>query len=115
MSAQVRSGSMGPATRGVWSARWRPVEVPEDLGDSAPVTGRVRLPVDIAWSGQSDYDLGVRRQLCRVYEQVLREGTADQVRRYVRASTLLEVWDELVLPEYVRSAWDPWIVAHQGP
>ncbi|MEX0664921.1 MAG: hypothetical protein WD598_09155 [Acidimicrobiia bacterium] len=80
----------------------------------AAITGRIRLPVDIAWSGQSEYDLGVRRQLCRVYEQVLREGTSDQVRRYVRASTLVEVWDELVLPEYVRAAWEPWIAARQG-
>jgi hypothetical protein len=74
----------------------------------------VRLPLDIAWSGQSDYDLGTRRQLLRVYEQVLREGTAVQVRRYVRASTLCEVWDELTLPAYVREAWAPWLVAHRG-
>lgn len=113
MSAQVRSGSVGPSAGGVCSARWRPVAVPDDLDNSAPASGRVRLPVDIAWSGQSDYDLGVRRQLCRVYEQVLREGTAEQVRRYVRASMLLEVWDELVLPEYVRVAWEPWVNAHQ--
>jgi hypothetical protein len=99
---------------GVFSARWRPVEVPEDLDDLAPVEGRVRLPVEIAWSGQPDYDLGDRQQLVRVYEQVLRDGTADEVRRYVRASVLLEIWDELYLPAYVRLAWEPWVAARQG-
>ena len=90
------------------------MEVPGDLDDSAPIEGRVRLPVDIAWSGQSEYDLGVPRQLRRVYEQVLREGTADEVRRYVRATTLYELWDELVLPAYVREAWAPWLAARRG-
>src|SRR5919197_2529524 len=32
------------------------------------------------------------------YGQVLREGTEEHVRCYVRASTLVEVWDELRLP-----------------
>jgi hypothetical protein len=95
----------------VFSARERPVEVPDDLDDSAPSRGRIRLPRDIAWSGQPDYDLDDPQQLPRVYEQVLREGTADEIRSYVRASTLLEVWDELHLPAYVRRAWEPWVRA----
>ena len=44
-----------------------------------------------------------------MYEQVLREGTTDDVRRYVRASKLVEVWDDLILPAYVRAAWEPWL------
>lgn len=98
----------------VFSARERPVEVPDDLDDSAPSSGRVRLPTDIAWSGQPDYDLDDPQQLRRVYEQVLREGTADEIRAYVRASTLLEVWEELFLPPQVRRAWEPWVNAHRG-
>lgn len=98
----------------VFSARWRPVEVPDDLDDSAPQVGRVRLPATVAWSGQPEYDLGDRRQLRLVYEQVLREGTAGEIRTYVRASTLLEVWDELILPPYVRQPWEPWVAARRG-
>ncbi|MGQ0804187.1 MAG: hypothetical protein ACT4PI_10040 [Actinomycetota bacterium] len=71
------------------------------------------MPATIAWSGQPDYDLGDRKQLRRVYEQVLREGTADEVRTHLRASTLLEVWDELYLPAHVRQAWEPWIAARR--
>jgi hypothetical protein len=113
-SRQVRDSDARHPEAAVFSARWRPVEVPDDLDDSAPRTGHVRLPVEIAWSGQPDYGLADRQQLCRVYEQVLREGTAEEVRRYVRASTLLEVWDELYLPMYVRMAWEPWVAAHRG-
>lgn len=114
MSEQLREVDARPGRGGVFSARWRPVDVPHDLDDSATQLGRIRLPATVAWSGQPDYDLGDRRQLRLVYEQVLREGTADEIRAYVRASTLLEVWDELYLPPYVRQAWEPWVAAHRG-
>jgi hypothetical protein len=102
-----------PDDQRAFSARWRPVAVVDDLDDAAPIEGRVTLPADIAWSGQGEYDLADPGQLRRVYEQVLREGTEDQVRRFVRASTLLEVWDDLVLPEYVRAAWEHWVQARR--
>jgi len=40
--------------------------------------------------------------------QVLREGTEDDVRRYVDADQQLELWDQLVLPPAVRRAWADW-------
>jgi hypothetical protein len=120
-SSAGRIWVMSPRTRdardpggGVYSARWRPVEVPDDLDEVAPIKGRVRLPAEIAWSGQPEYDLGDRQQLRRVYEQVLRDGTADEIRHYLRASVLLELWDELFLPTYVRHAWGPWVSARRG-
>jgi hypothetical protein len=92
------------------TARERPVAVPDDLDDSAPVDGLVRLRESIRWSGEPiEYDLADPRHLRSVYEQVLREGTEDDVRRYVRASTLVEVWDDLFLPAYVHAAWEPWL------
>lgn len=109
------SGHDGPPDHArVGTARVRPVDVPFDLDDAASTVGVVRLPSTIAWSGQGDYDLADRGQLCRVYEQVLREGTSSEIRAYVNASTLLEVWDELYLPSYVRTAWEPWVTAHRG-
>lgn len=91
------------------TARVRPVAVPEDLDDTAPVDGVVRLPPWIRWSGSPvAYDLANPRHLRSVYEQVLREGTEDDVRQYLRASVLAEVWDDLYLPSYVRAAWEPW-------
>jgi len=44
----------------------------------------------------------------------LREGTEDDVRAYVRASTLIDVFGELNLPQHVRAAWVPWIAARRG-
>ena len=83
-----------------------------------PTTGVVRLPPWIRWSGEPlDYDLADPRHLRSVYEQVLREGSEEDVRQYIRASTLVEVWDDLFLPGYLREAWEPWIRArrvHQG-
>jgi len=96
------------------TARVRRVAVPVDLGDAAPDHGTVRLPLRLSWSGETmSYDLSNRRHLRRVYEQVLREGTEADVRAYVRATTLLEVWDELWLPPAVRQAWEPWITARR--
>ena len=97
------------------TARERPVAVVEDLDDSGPERGVVRLPRHIRWSGEPiEFDLANPRHLRSVYEQVLREGTDADVRRYVRRTMLLEVWNELFLPEYVRAAWAPWIEAQRA-
>ena len=88
--------------------------VPTDLGDASALKahGRVELPLHIRWSGPPvRYDLDDRADRARVYEQVLREGTEDDVRFYVAEDHLLELWDELVLPPAVREAWAPWIEA----
>lgn len=96
------------------TARVRPVAVPDDLDDAAPIEGTVRLPLAVRWSGEPiDFDLSDPRHLRSVYEQVLREGSEDDVRCYIRASTLVEVWDELYLPQYVRDAWAPWLARHR--
>ena len=70
----------------------------------------VELPLHIRWSGPPiTYDLADRTDRARVYEQVLREGTEADVRFYVNADQLIELWDELVLPPAVRRAWADWI------
>ncbi|MFL5937161.1 MAG: hypothetical protein ACJ744_00845 [Gaiellaceae bacterium] len=103
--AHTRTPELGPATR--------PVAVPDDLGSEPKARGRVELPLHIRWSGPAlTYDLDDRRDRARVYEQVLREGTQDDVRFYVDADHLLELWDELVLPPAVRQAWAGWIARH---
>ena len=102
--AQTRTRTLGPAAR--------PVALPADVDDPAlpKASGRIELPLHIRWSGPPlTYDLDNRGDRARVYEQVLREGTADDVRFYVDADRLLELWDELVLPPAVREAWTAWI------
>jgi hypothetical protein len=52
------------------------------------------------------------RSISRVYEQVLREGTDDDVRYYVHADQLRELFDQLVLPLGVQRAWADWLRRH---
>jgi hypothetical protein len=106
--AQTRTRELGPAAR--------PVAVPADFDQASrpKARGRVELPLHIRWSGPTlSYDLDDRADRARVYEQVLREGTEDDVRLYVEADQLLELWDELVLPPPVRRAWTGWIERHR--
>ncbi len=106
--AHTRSYDLGPAAR--------PVAVPEDLDEpSVPkARGRIELPLHIRWSGPPlTYDLADRGDRARVYEQVLREGTEDDVRFYIDADQLRELWDELVLPPAVRRAWADWLQRHR--
>jgi hypothetical protein len=98
--ANSRSVELGPAAR--------PVAVPADLDTSLlpKASGRVELPLHVRWSGGPIvYDLDDRADRARVYEQVLREGSEDDVRHYIDADQLLDLWDELVLPAAVRRVW----------
>lgn len=103
--ARTRSRELGPAAR--------PVAVPADFDDPSltRARGRIVLPLHIRWSGPPiAYDLGDRSDRARVYEQVLREGSEDDVRFYVDPDQLYELWDELVLPPRVRRAWADWVL-----
>jgi hypothetical protein len=106
--ALSRSATLGPAAR--------PMAVPEDLDDPtmSKASGEVELPLHIRWSGPPiTYDLNDRADRARVYEQVLREGTEDDVRYYVDADQLRELFEELVLPPPVRRAWADWLERHR--
>jgi hypothetical protein len=107
--ARTRTRELGPAAR--------PVALPADFDDpTVPrARGRVELPLHIRWSGPTiTYDLDDRADRVRVYEQVLREGTADDVRFYVNPSRLAELFDELVLPPPVPRAWARWLREHRS-
>lgn len=106
--ASARTSRLGPASR--------PVAVPADLGDASvhKARGRVQLPLHIRWSGPPvSYDLGDRAGRARVYEQVLREGTEDDVRFYIEEDRLLDLWVDLVLPPPVRDTWASWVEEHR--
>lgn len=101
--ATGRPSSLGPAAR--------PVAVPDDVDHSRwrKATGRVELPPHVRWSGAPKvYDLDDQIDRNRVYEQVLREGTDDDVRHFIDTDTLAAAWDSLVLPARVRAAWSDW-------
>jgi hypothetical protein len=91
--------------------------VPEDLDatEVEKVAGVVELPLHIRWSGPPRvYDLADRQDRARVYEQVLREGNDDDVRRFIRVDDLVDLWDELVLPRHVCRAWAEWLQRCRG-
>ncbi len=90
------------------TARVRPVAIPDDLDalDREPLRGEIELPRHVRWSGPAvTYNLDDRAHRRTVYEQVLREGTVENVVRYIRLSELVELWEELYLPNNLRRAW----------
>lgn len=93
-----------------------PPEIPDDVDDPSvdKALGVVTLPGRVNWS-RSDptYDLSDRRQRARVYEQVLREGSADDVRLFIDVDELIDLWDDLVLPAAVSEAWIAWLARHR--
>jgi hypothetical protein len=104
-----RSSTLGPSAR--------PVAIPDDVDDSRAVKaqGMVELPLRVRWSGlRRRYDLGDRADRARVYEQVLAEGTDEDVRFYVVIDDLVDLWPDLVLPHHVRRAWAGWLAVHRG-
>jgi hypothetical protein len=92
------------------AARGRSVWVPDHLPrlNVARAFARVRLPLHLNWSDRGRvFDLASRADRARVYEVVLQEGRPVDILAYVDGALLLDLWDELVLPHAVRSAWAP--------
>ncbi len=78
----------------------------------------MELPLHLGWSDRSrHYDLRDRRQRARVYEIVLREGTPEDILTFIDGALLIDLWDELVLPQPIRDAWHEVVIgraAEQG-
>jgi hypothetical protein len=101
--ARTRSLTLGPAAR--------PVAIPEEFDDrgTPKASGVVTLPLHVRWSDPVvTYDMAVRKDRIRVYEQVLREGTEADVLHFIDPDELVELFDELVLPPKVRRTWEEW-------
>lgn len=95
----------------------RPVSVPGDVDDPRHVkaSGVVQLPSNARWSGPpKTYDLDDPLDRARVYEQVLREGTDDDVRHFIDVDVLKTLWETIVVPARVRVAWPSWFRHHRG-
>ena len=57
------------------------------------------------------FDLRSRADRARVYEIVLQEGTPADILTYIDGVLLVDLWEDLVLPRGIRSAWAPLISA----
>lgn len=118
---QPRGGPWtAPYTLGVMATRrssqvgleTRPVAIPDDVADPSvsKATGQVELPRNVRWSDPPViYDMADRRDRISVYEQVLTEGTEDDVRLFIDVGQLLDLWDDLVSSPRVRIAWQTWL------
>ena len=88
----------------------RDVAVPRALDElRGPLSGRVALPATLFWSGPRPRavrwdlaDIDRRRDL---YEIVLVQGSLDDLRALVNGPALVELWDRMYLPPWVRAAW----------
>jgi glucose/arabinose dehydrogenase len=61
------------------------------------------------------FDLASRADRARVYEVVLQEGRPVDILAYVDGALLIDLWDEMVLPPAVRSAWAPIVRVSLAP
>jgi hypothetical protein len=105
--ARTRGLTLGPAAR--------PVAIPEkfDVRGTPKASGIVTLPFNVRWSDPVvAYDMDVRKDRIRVYEQVLREGTEADVLLFIDPDELVELFDELVLPPKVRQTWEELFERH---
>ncbi|BCL27001.1 hypothetical protein ACFFS2_28685 [Streptomyces aurantiacus] len=83
--------------------------LPESLDElHGPSQGTVELPLHMAWSGMTSYDLSKPRQRMGLYRTVLHEGLHDDLPRYLSQDLLLQLWPVLrtLVGRSVRSVWE---------
>ncbi|MCD9872900.1 hypothetical protein [Streptomyces guryensis] len=83
--------------------------LPESLDElHGPTHGVVDLPLHMAWSGLTSYDLGKPRQRMGLYRTVLHEGLHDDLPRYLNQDLLLQLWPVLrtLVGRTVRAVWE---------
>jgi excisionase family DNA binding protein len=97
------------------TSRWRSSTPPADWShDTGPTDAVVELPFHLYWSDDNNrFDLSKHARLRSMYQIVLTEGTADDVRTYMNRALLIDVWNELWLSPAVHEAWDTWIDTHR--
>ncbi|MET7355409.1 hypothetical protein [Streptomyces mirabilis] len=83
--------------------------LPESLDElHGPTQGVVELPLHVAWSGMTSYDLGKPRQRMGLYRTVLHEGLREDLSRYLNQDLLFQLWPVLrtLVGRTVRSVWE---------
>ncbi|MFI5975805.1 hypothetical protein [Streptomyces sp. NPDC051452] len=83
--------------------------LPESLEElRGPTQGIVQLPLHVAWSGMTSYDLGKPRQRMGLYRTVLHEGLRDDLPQFLNRDLLLQMWPVLrtLVGRTVRTVWE---------
>ncbi|MGE5826869.1 MAG: hypothetical protein ACM30G_00695 [Micromonosporaceae bacterium] len=86
----------------------KPYVVADNLEDlRGPTKGTITLPHHLDWSGQASYDLDRPARLATMYRTVLNEAsTAQDLRNWLNARILTELWPTLWLPARLRGLWE---------
>jgi hypothetical protein len=72
-----------------------------------PTSGVVELPHRLMWQANRHVDLDDSFERRWAYEIVLREAIrVEELRAWLDAGTLRELWPQLILPRGVRRAWE---------
>ncbi|MFC9633318.1 hypothetical protein ACFTY8_29620 [Streptomyces mirabilis] len=73
-----------------------------------PAQGVVELPLHMAWSGMTSYDMAKPRRRMGLYRTVLHEGLHDDLPRYLNQDLLLQMWPVLrrLVGRTVRNVWE---------
>ncbi|MBX9393598.1 hypothetical protein K4749_08315 [Streptomyces sp. TRM72054] len=85
------------------------LRLPESLDElHGPTQGIVELPLHMAWSGMTSYDLSKPRQRMGLYRTVLHEGLRDDLPRYLNRDLFLQLWPVLrtLVGRTVRAVWE---------
>ena len=67
----------------------------------------LHIPDEIRNTGMRTWNMRDREERRGVYEQLIRRGLPQQMIRWIDGGLLVDLWDELDLPNPVRDAWEP--------
>ncbi|MDX2817147.1 transcriptional regulator [Streptomyces sp. PA03-5A] len=73
-----------------------------------PAHGTVALPLHLAWSGLTEFDLDQPRLRMSCYRTVLAEGLHDDLVRYLDRDLLIKLWPVLrtLISRDIRDVWE---------
>ena len=83
--------------------------LPATLDDlTGPRHGMVQLPMHVAWSGQTAFNLDLPKACMHMYRIVLAEGQRGDVAAYLNRDLLLKQWPILrnLISRTVRKVWE---------
>lgn len=83
--------------------------LPRALTDlSGPQHGIVQLPLHVAWSGQTAFNVDLPKPCMHLYRVVLAEGQRDDVARFLNRELLIRQWPVLrkLVSSTVRTVWE---------
>jgi len=97
--------------------RGKPFFVPHQLPQLPPsaAMAQVHLPMHVNWSNPEQiWDLSNRSQRLLAYQMLIAEGGPDDISTFVDGSLLIDLWQEMFVPEDIRAAWQPIMIKALG-